>query len=127
MSHILIVESDRLLAKNLAGALIRAGHDVVYTVDAQAAITAADAHKPDALIIDLLLAGRSGIELLYELRSYPDWKDIPVIIYSSIKPSELSAECFEQFGITKAFYKPLAGLRDITDEIDRLASLTPLH
>lgn len=122
--NILIVEADQLLAKNLSASFRRAGHKTTHTTDAQSAITAADVSKPDAIILDLLLAGRSGIEFLYELRSYPDWKDIPVIIYSSIRPSELPAGFLSESGITKAFYKPLIKLADLTDEVQRLAAVT---
>lgn len=125
MSHILIVESDCVLAKNLVNVLQNAGHSVVFTVDAQAAITAADARCPDVIILDLLLAGRSGIEFLYELRSYPDWQAIPALVYSSIRPSELSAAAHQELGIVKAFYKPLARIQDLVEEVGRLSKLTP--
>lgn len=122
--NILIIEADQLLAKNLYVGLRRAGHKVTRKTDAQAAITAADACTPDVIILDLLLANRSGIEFLYELRSYPDWKDIPVIIYSSVRPSELPAGFLKEFGITKTFYKPLVKLADLADEVQRLAAVT---
>lgn len=121
--NILIIEADRLLAKNLSVGLRRAGHKVTRKTDAQAAITAADSSTPDAIILDLLLANRSGVEFLYELRSYPDWKDIPVIIYSSVRPSELPTGFLEEFGIAKAFYKPLVKLADLTDEIQSLSAV----
>lgn len=123
--NVLIVEADQLLAKNLFASLSRAGHKVVHKTDAQAAITAADVSTPDVIILDLLLANRSGIEFLYELRSYQDWKDIPVIIYSSVRPSELPTGFLKEFGIAKTFYKPLVKLADLTDEIQSLAALAP--
>lgn len=125
MAHVLIVESDCIVARNIAGALTRQGHSSVFTVDAQAAINAADARTPDIIILDLLLAGRSGIELLYELRSYCDWQNIPAIIYSNLKTSELPEICFEQLGIERVLHKPSTTISELTDEVTRLTATTP--
>jgi DNA-binding response OmpR family regulator len=71
VANILFLESDRILASNLTKVFKRVGHQVSWHVDPQAAVLAADKNQPDLVIMDLLLAGRSGIEFLYEFRSYP--------------------------------------------------------
>lgn len=123
MPHILIVEPDCLLAKNLSGLFGRAGHSVARTADAQAAITLADARLPDVIILELLLAGRSGIEFLYEFRSYPEWQNVPAIIYTSLPQQEvaLGSRCFAELSIGKFFHKPATSLQDLAAEVARLA------
>ncbi|HVX58700.1 MAG TPA: response regulator [Candidatus Saccharimonadales bacterium] len=123
MAHILLIESDRMLAANIGAALTRAGHNVVHTADAQAAITAADAHAPDIIILDLMLAGRSGIEFLYELRSYSDWCDIPVLVYSNIHATDLPEGCLEELGVAGVFYKPTTRPNDLVAAAANLQSL----
>jgi DNA-binding response OmpR family regulator len=125
MARVLIIESDCLLAKNLASALTIAGHEAVYTADAQAAITSADTRQPDAIILDLLLAGRSGVEFLYELRSYPEWQSIPVVVYSNLRPSELPESCLAELGIARAFYKPVTKAHDLVEAVGQFAALAP--
>lgn len=90
MSHILLIEPDRVLAETYARALINDGHSVTPCAGAQAAIMAADNQKPDLVILELQLIEHSGIEFLYEFRSYSDWQDVPVIIHSLVPASEFS-------------------------------------
>jgi len=61
MARILFIEPDRLLGANARKIFKRAGHDVNWQVDPQAAIDSADATPPDVIVLDLLLAGRSGV------------------------------------------------------------------
>lgn len=115
MPNILLLEPDRQLARNIKDHLIAAGYSAQAYSDPQSAIMAADKQRPDLVVMDLLLAGRSGIEFLYELRSYPEWQDIPVIISGRLAPDELEsyAAAFRQLGIGRYLHKPaltLAGL-----------------
>lgn len=121
--NILLVEPDHVLSTSVKKLLKVHGHRVLATVDAQRAVVIADKQRPDVIILELLLAGRSGIEFLYELRSYPDWESIPVIIYSSVPPAEALVEtnCFEQLSVTHYFYKPDTNLSDLAATIDGLA------
>lgn len=90
--HILLIEPDRILAQTYKKALSREGFTVTPCASAQAAIFATDQQKPDLIIIELQLIEHSGIEFLYELRSYPEWQSVPVIIHSQIPPAEFSSQ-----------------------------------
>lgn len=122
MAHLLIIESDRLLAANLAALLTRHGHTVSHTADAQAAVTAADARTPELIILDLMLAGRSGAEFIYELRSYADWCDIPVLLYSNLQADDLPEGCLEELGIVSVFYKPTTLVSDLVLAVNQIAA-----
>jgi len=74
MANILLIEPDRVLADTYGQALTVAGHHVVAAATAQAAIQAADAMEPSLVILELQLVEHSGIEFLYEFRSYLDWQ-----------------------------------------------------
>lgn len=123
---ILLIESDVLLAKTIASLFAREGHQVVNATDAQAAISVADQTSPDLIILDLQLAGHSGVEFLYELRSYPDWQKLPVVIYSNLPPAEapIDSSCFEQLEIRHYFYKPTTKLSDLLATVNGLGLLT---
>lgn len=77
---ILLLEPDRQIANDTKTSLMLAGYSVITHTDLQAAILSVDKFRPDLVILDLLLGGRSAIEFLYELRSYPEWQDIKVIL-----------------------------------------------
>lgn len=76
------------------------------------AINVADKKRPDLIIMELQLAAHNGIEFLYELRSYPDWQSVPVIINSLVPPTEFSSnEVFWREMTVRAYlYKPQASL-----------------
>jgi DNA-binding response OmpR family regulator len=117
--NILLVEPDRLLARSYAQALQNEGHRVLCSPNAQQAIFAADSLIPDLVILELQLVSHSGIEFLYEFRSYPDWQDIPVLIQSQVPPAEFLDNwqlLQEQLGVVDYLYKPqttLAKLRKV--------------
>ena len=83
MAKILLLEPDSVLAGNIERYFANAKHTVSVHSDPQQAVTSADSRAPDLIIAELQLAGRSGVEFLYEFRSYPEWQNIPVIILTS--------------------------------------------
>ena len=114
MAKILLLETDRQLAKNVKDYFARAGHQLSYYSDPQTAVMAADTSRPDVIILDLFLASRSGIEFLYELRSYPEWQPIPVIITGRLAASELDVfkDSFKELNIARYITKQ-ASLKDL--------------
>ena len=121
MARILLIEPDRLLGVTYAQALTAAGHSPKLATTAQQAIHAADASMPDLIILELQLIEHSGIEFLYELRSYRDWQDTPVIIQTQVPPGEFNASrqiLQEQFGVKVYLYKPHSSLRDLIGHVN---------
>lgn len=120
MSQILLIEPDRVLAETYRQALLAGGHTVVCCASAQAGIISADQHRPDVVILELQLIEHSGIEFLYELRSYQDWQNIPVIVHTMVPPSEFTANrnlLKSQLGVDTYLYKPDTSLRQLLSSI----------
>ena len=127
MAGILFIEPDRVLAETYYEALTSAGHSVVVTPSAQTAIMVADEINPDIIVLELQLIEHSGIEFLYELRSYLDWQNIPVIIQTQVPPGEFNDNrqlLKEQLGIAEYLYKPQTSLQQL---IDCVALQVPAH
>lgn len=122
MSQVLLVESDRVIAANVIKTLKRAGYDVNWQVDPQVALDNADEQLPGVIIIDLVLAGHGGIEFLYEFRSYPEWQDVPIVVYSSLSAEELrgALKGFGHLNVTDYHYKPHTSLTELTTTIGRI-------
>jgi len=127
MAQVLIIEPDVRLAKLYAEALQMRQHQAVTVSTAQAAILAADATKPDAVILELQLTAHSGIEFLYEFRSYADWQTIPVVIMSAVPPAEFASSqqlLFEQLGVVAYHYKSRTSLEKLLSSVEAtLASI----
>jgi DNA-binding response OmpR family regulator len=126
MARILLIEPDQVLAEVYRQALQAEGHSVVLSTSAQAAVMVADDHQPDLVIIELQLVEHSGIEFLYEFRSYPDWQNIAVIIHSQVPPGEFAANwplIKAEFNIATYLYKPLTSLRELSEAVDAEVAL----
>lgn len=122
MARILLVEPDMTLAKQYTTAFEAAGHSVSWSRDAQSAVNRADTAAPDVVIIELLLSGHSGIEFLYEFRSYADWKTVPAIILSRMHRDDIkvSDSALVQLGVAEFMYKPQTSLKRLTARLDAL-------
>ncbi len=121
MSQILLIEPDRVLAETYRQALLGAGHRVVCCASAQAAIISADQHRPDLVVLELQLIEHSGIEFLYEFRSYQDWRDIPVVVQTHVPSGEFIANrqlLRERLGVRTYLYKPNTTLRELLAHVD---------
>jgi DNA-binding response OmpR family regulator len=124
MARVLLLETDGLLAKAIADYLQADGHQVDWQVDPQEAIISIDVEPVDLVVLELILAGRSGVEFLYELRSYPDWIDLPVVIYTGIPQREVGASLggFDQLNVKAYHQKQIDGLDTLSQTIEKSLS-----
>lgn len=124
-SHILLVEPDRILARAYAKSLAKVA-TVHLAHTAQDAVHQADAHTPDLIILELQMPRHNGVELLYELRSYPEWQSIPVILHSMVPIGHIgmSAEALVALGIVNHLYKPTTSLHQLRREVAEALAVT---
>lgn len=109
MANVLLIEPNKVLARTYASALTQAGHEVRHAAGAQAAIDAADVCTPDIIVLEPQLATQDGIAFLHELRSYGEWREIPVILHTYLPPSRLEAVkvvLARDLGVSVCLYKP---------------------
>ena len=126
MAQILHIEPDSLLAETYTASLELAGHSVDAVTSAQAGIHAADKITPDLVLLELQLVEHSGVEFLYEFRSYPEWQSIPVIVLSNVPPAEFSGShdlLTHELGVQAYQYKPQTSLRQLLALINELAAV----
>ncbi|MDP4034241.1 MAG: response regulator, partial [Pseudorhodobacter sp.] len=79
--RILVVEDDRTLRQALVFNLEREGYEVRSAVDGEQALAAARDGGLDLLLLDLMLPGMSGLEVLRTMRA--EAIDTPVVILSA--------------------------------------------
>lgn len=105
--RILVVEDDRTLRQALSFNLTREGYDVTTAADGEAALDAARNQRPDLMLLDVMLPGMSGLEVLRVLRG--EGFDTPVIIVSA-KGEEIDRVVGLKVGaddyMTKPFSRP---------------------
>jgi DNA-binding response OmpR family regulator len=67
--HILVVEDDAALARQIASALTEAGHDPIVVHDGEKALDKTKAALFDLIVLDIILPGMDGFEVLRHLRA----------------------------------------------------------
>lgn len=121
-NDILLVEPDIILAKTYTQSLKNVGYQVDYIGGAQQAITAIDKAKPKLIIMELQLKTHNGIELLYELRSYPDTMQMPIILLTFV-PESIIQNLKKQFNIVAYLYKPQTSLEKLLKTVEEAISV----
>lgn len=81
MTRILVVEDNEDLAFGLRAVFSFEGYEVDVALDGEGALEKARARTPDLLVLDLMLPGRSGFEVLTELRK--GGQDFPVLVLTA--------------------------------------------
>jgi DNA-binding response OmpR family regulator len=67
--HILVVEDDTVLARQIASTLTEAGHDPIVVHDGEKALDKTKATPFDLIVLDIILPGMDGFEVLRHLRA----------------------------------------------------------
>lgn len=81
---ILFIEDDRYLADLLSNYLQKHNIKVEWAFDGEEGLNKAREIKPVLILLDLILPGIDGYEVLRRLKQDPALKDIPVIILSNL-------------------------------------------
>ncbi|MEK7569095.1 MAG: response regulator [Patescibacteria group bacterium] len=87
-TFVLVIEDDKFLRELLVRKLASEGFDVQNAIDAQAAFTILAERKPKIILLDLILPGVSGFEILEKIKSDPKIADVPVVILSNLGQKE---------------------------------------
>jgi len=67
--ELLVIEDDPIIGKTLRKGLLEAGHGCIWARDGQRGLELASGQQFEAIILDLMLPGRPGLEVLRELRT----------------------------------------------------------
>jgi len=85
---ILIVEDEDSLLNLYEVKLIKEGFEVITCTNGEDGIAQAIEHKPDLILLDILMPKVDGYGMLKEIKNLPDTKKIPVIIFSNLSQKE---------------------------------------
>jgi DNA-binding response OmpR family regulator len=88
MAKILIIEDDRFLRELIAKKLKNEGYEVAEAIDGEEGLKRIKEEKPDLVLLDLILPGIDGFEVLAKAKEDPNIAQIPVIILSNLGQRE---------------------------------------
>ncbi|MEK7622164.1 MAG: response regulator [Patescibacteria group bacterium] len=116
---ILIVEDDEFLRSLTAKRLEKENYHIEVAVDGENAISMIDTVRPALILLDLLLPGKDGFEVLKKIRETEATKAIPVIIFSNLGQKE-DIEKAKALGVDNFLIKANFTLDDVVGKIKKL-------
>jgi DNA-binding response OmpR family regulator len=119
--NILIIEDDQLLRSLCSKKLAMEGFDVDTAIDAQQGLEKIKNNKPDLILLDLVLPGMSGFEILKIVKANPDQKiaATPVIILSNLG-QESDIKKGKELGAADYLIKATTTTDEIVDKIKNI-------
>jgi len=86
--RVLVVDDESDIAGLVAYHLAKAGYRVSTAADGSEGLERARAERPDLVVLDLMLPGRSGLDVLADLRRSDDTKQVGVILLTARKEEQ---------------------------------------
>ena len=83
MAKILVVEDEKQIADMISFKLSNAGHKVVRAPDGEQAMLVATRELPDLILLDVMMPGLGGVEVLRRLKNDHTLRPVPVIMVSA--------------------------------------------
>jgi len=105
MARLLVVDDDRSM-RNLLRVRLEDAFEIIDTPDPEEALALALQHKPDAILLDLMMPKYSGFEVCQTLSSLSFTQRIPIFIVSGESSARYKQFC-ENLGARGFFQKPV--------------------
>jgi DNA-binding response OmpR family regulator len=117
--RVLVAEDEPNIAASLIFLLGRAGFDVTCETNGQTALGLALDDPPDVLVLDVMLPGLDGFEIMRLLRRDPRGRELPVLILTA-KGQREDRERATQSGANLFMTKPFSNA-ELVGAVTRLA------
>ena len=118
--RVMIVEDEPYIVESLEFLLSRDGFRVTSQSDGDQAMRDILNDPPDVLVLDAMLPGRSGFDILREVRNTPAVQSLPVLMLTA-KGQQSAAEDAKKSGVSLFMTKPFSNA-ELVDAVRRLAS-----
>lgn len=102
---ILFVDDEPVVLRLMKTRLESRGFEVDTADNGIAAIEKAEAHRPDVILLDIIMPGIDGFETCGRLKKNDRTKDIPVFLFTALQESALEKKAAEA-GAVKVIQKP---------------------
>ena len=118
---VIVIEDERNIIEAISFILSRDGWDVVTHSNGHDAIDAVRLRKPDIVILDVMLPGKSGFDILQEIRGDGELGQIPVLMLTA-RGQEKDREMAQRAVASVYFTKPVSNA-EVLDAVRHLATV----
>ena len=121
MARILVVDDDPSVRALLRDVLELEGHTVAEAVDGYAALRAVAAERPDCVVLDVIMPGMDGHEVLTRLRATAGGRELPVVMLTAAADDDTAWRGWSG-GADRVLGKPFDA-DDLLHHLDRLCAV----
>ncbi|MDP5336703.1 response regulator [Seohaeicola saemankumensis] len=118
--RVLIIEDEPNIIEAISFILSRDGWHVDSHSNGHDAVSVVRARAPDLVILDVMLPGRSGYEILTDLRAQPETQDLPVLMLTA-RGQARDRELAERAGASRFMTKPFSNA-DVIEALNALVA-----
>ena len=111
--HVLLIEDETNIIEAIRFLLSREGWEVGTHSYGATAVQAVREARPDLLVLDYMLPGKSGMDILKELRADPDFSKMPILMLTARGQSRDRDEA-ERAGVSRFMTKPFSNTEVLT-------------
>lgn len=118
---ILVVEDDAFMMELLAQKLGEAGFEVVSAANGEEAAAQFTRFSPELILLDILLPGEDGLEILRKIRRMPGGAEVKVLILSNLSEQSRMDEA-NLLGVAGYLVKATHNLSEIVEKVKSILS-----
>lgn len=113
---LLVIEDDLFLIRAYQVKFEKEGFNVLVATEGTSALAYLQKDPPDLIMLDLMLPGISGFDVLTEIRKNDKWKDVPVIILTNLG-QEQDKKRGEEFGVKDYIVKANVKIAEVVERV----------
>ncbi|HET6250847.1 MAG TPA: response regulator [Tepidisphaeraceae bacterium] len=118
MSLVMVVDDMALVREPIAAALRGAGYATVCAQDGAGAVSIAGQSRPDVIVLDVLMPGMDGMQVLRRLRGRSETAKTPVILLTATSEKPVVMEA-ARLGVRDYILKTHFSLGELLDRVDK--------
>ena len=104
MKTVLIIDDNPVITSIYRGKLAAEGLHTEIAANGEEGLEMLDRCKPDVVLLDLMLPKVNGMDVLKRIRARPEYKTLPVIVFSNSYSAEIMQQAWG-FGATDVLHK----------------------
>ncbi len=120
--HVLLIEDEPNIIEAIRFLLSRDGWRVDTHADGSDAVQVIQRLAPDLVVLDVMLPGKSGMDILSDLRDIPEFRALPVLMLTA-RGQMRDRDMAQRAGVSRFMTKPfsnaevLSAVRDLVAEV----------
>ena len=112
MKKILIIEDDKVVANVYRNKLAVEGYDTEVAPDGETGMRVMHTFKPQLILLDLMLPGISGVDVIKQIRSEHEFSKLPIVVFSNTYLTNLIQDAWRA-GANKCLAKSSCTPKDV--------------